>query len=230
MITAEVVHQSTVAKSSALPQKIGFTAAAASAFFGFLYLLGLGINLITSGSVYPSGNDVRHISTIIALLWNLALVILFTTLRWETKSSRAILAELALVFGILVCATSSTSWFLRLTAYPRLLQSAEANLAPLLDPYSPSSLAYALEHLGWGLFFGLACLFAGYALKSRSGMDWLQVSFGITGLLSLAHLVGIVAGSSLLTAFGFIAWGMVLPLACLLLASRFRQELRPNPR
>jgi uncharacterized membrane protein len=96
--------------------------ALSSTIFGILYLLGVGVNLITSGSVYPSGEDVKLISAVIALLWNLVLVVLFTTLRRETQPSRAILAEMALVFAILVCGVSCASWFAGLIVYPRFMR------------------------------------------------------------------------------------------------------------
>jgi hypothetical protein len=209
---------------TSLSRRIGFLAAASSTLFGLLYLLGLGVNLVTSGSFYPSGSDVRTVSAMIAILWNVALVALFVALRREAEPSKAILAELALVFTVLVCATSCTSWFVALTAYPRLAQAADPGLAALIDPYNPSSLSYALEHLGWGLFLGLATVLGGFALGSRNASLWLRWSLIATGILSLAHFLGVITASDALTLLGFVSWGVALPVASLLLAALFRSK------
>jgi hypothetical protein len=209
-----------------LSRKIGLAMAASSAAFGFLYLLGLGVNLATSGSFYPSGDDIKLVSAVIALLWNLVLVILFATLRRESETSRAVLGELALVFAIMVCATSCTSWFIGLTAYPRLAQTAGPALASLMDPYNSSSLSYALEHLGWGIFFGLAALFAGLALGRNATSIWLRWSLVVTGVLSLAHFIGVTAANGVLSALGFVSWGVAFPISSALLTAMFRRKLK----
>ena len=212
--------------TKSLSRKIGLLMAGFSTFFGLLYLLGLGLNLATSGSIYPSGSDVRVISAVIAILWNLVLVALIATLVREAEPSRAILAELALVFAILVCATSCTSWFVGMTAYPRLAQAADPGTAAILDPYDRKSLSYALEHLGWGLFFGLTMILAGLALGPRKGAGWIRWSLVVTGMLSLAHFVGVIASSDALVVLGFISWGVVLPISSAWIAAMFRRELK----
>ena len=70
-----------------MARRFGLTAAIASTVFGILYLLGLGVNLATSGSPYPSGADVRVISAGVALAWNVVLLILFASLRGEAGPS-----------------------------------------------------------------------------------------------------------------------------------------------
>jgi len=208
-----------------LSRKIGFGMAACSAVFGLLYLFGVGLNLITSGSVYPSGSDVRLISAVIALLWNLALLILFVALRREAEPSREVLCEIALVFAILTCGASCASWFAGLIVYPRLIQFSDPALAALFDPYDGTSFAYALEHLGWGLFFGLASVFAGLALQP----GWVRWSLLVTGVLSLGHFLGVILNQEALIVLGYISWGIALPISSALLAGLFRRRQKNQP-
>jgi uncharacterized membrane protein len=219
-------EKSTSVGTDSLSRKVGLFMAGSSTFFGFLYLLGLGVNLFTSASFYPSGSDVKYISAVVAILWNLALVALFATLRREAEPSRAILAELALVFAILVCATSCTSWFLGMTAYPRFALTVDPGTAAMLDPYNPSSLSYALEHLGWGLFFGLTTVLAGLALEPRSTSNWLRWSLVVTGILSLGHFLGVLISNDAIAVLGFVSWGVALPISSALLAAMFRRKLK----
>lgn len=210
-------------ESRPLSRTIGFATALLSSFFGLVYLIGLGINLRTSGSVYPSGGDVRIVSAGIALLWNLALVVLFTALRREAKPERAILAELALVFAILVCGASGASWVAGMMHVLRFAGSTDPAVVSLFDPYDPASFPYMLEHLAWGLFFGLAAIFAGLALRPSRFSPWVNGGFILTGLLSLGHFIGVVTGNESLISLGYLSWGVALPVACALVAGVFRQ-------
>ena len=51
-----------------MSRHFGLVMAIASTALGVIYLLGLGLNLATSGAPYPSGADVRTISSGIALV------------------------------------------------------------------------------------------------------------------------------------------------------------------
>lgn len=208
--------------SRPLSRKIGFATALLSSFFGLLYLIGIVVNLRTSGSVYPSGSDVRVVSATIALLWNLALVGLFTALRREAKPERAILSEIALVFAVLICGASVTSWVAGLMHVVRFAGSTDPAMASMFDPYNPASFSYLLEHLAWGLFFGLAAVVAGLALGSSG--PWVRGALLLTGLLSLGHFFGVVAANGFLISLGYLSWGVALPVASALLAAMFRRD------
>ena len=105
-----------------------------------------------------------------------------------------------------------------------MAQAADPGLAAILDPYNPSSLSYALEHLGWGLFLGLATVLGGVALGSRHASRWLRWSLIATGILSLGHFIGVIIASDALVILGFVSWGVALPVASLLLAALFRRK------
>ena len=209
-----------------MARRWGLAAAIASTAFGLLYLFGLGINLVTSGSPYPAGADVRTLSAGIALAWNVVLLILFAALRREAHPSKEFLADLGWVFAIQVCVVSCVSWFLGLTSSPLLAQRGSPDLAELANPYNPSSPAYALEHLGWGLFFGLAAVFTGRALRNGELTRSLGRFLEAAGLLSLLHLVGVVVRNEPMTWLGFIAWGVLLPVSSAIAAGYFRRRLR----
>lgn len=127
-----------------------------------------------------------------------------------------------------MCVVSCVSWFLGLTSYPLLAQRGNPELAELANPYNPSSPAYALEHLGWGLLFGLAATFTGRALRNGELTRRLGQFLGAAGLLSLLHFVGVVVRNEAMTWLGFLAWGVLLPVSSAIAAGCFRQRLRPT--
>jgi hypothetical protein len=204
-------------------RNLGLAMAVISTVFGFLYLLGLVANLATTGAVHSSSEPVQFLSATIAILWDQVLVILFVTIRRQVPESKKLFAELALVFVVLLSATSSVNWFARLTIVPRIAQAGDASLLALVDPYSESSIMFAMEHLAWGLFFGLAALFAASAMGGGRLGSWLRWLLVAGGVLSLLHAAGLIVSQPVLSFLGYPAWGLLLPITTLLLAVRFRR-------
>ncbi len=122
----------------------------------------------------------------------------------------------------LTCATSSVNWFVQLAVMPKLAQAGKSPLTALLDLQNSYSLTYSMEHLGWGLFYGLAALFAAAALAGGRLETWIRWVLAAGGVLSLLHFVGVAAGSTFLSDLGYVAWGVLLPLSTALLAVRSR--------
>jgi hypothetical protein len=210
-------------QAQAAAQRILFLMAVLATILGGIYLLGLIGKLIVDGSVHSvSSPGIQLLSAVIAILWDLSLLVLFAALRWQITGKGMIFAELAFVFMILVCAASSTSWFVQLSVIPRLGEGANPALQALLDIHQGLSLTYAMEHLGWGLFYGLAAICLAAALQGGRLENWLRGLLAVGGSLSLLHLVGVIVDNAWLTDLGYIAWGVLLPATTLLLAVRYK--------
>jgi hypothetical protein len=94
---------------------------------------------------------------------------------------------------------------------------------------SPYSILNSLEGVGY-LLMGLATVFAGIAWRVpgrwRRATRWLLVINGGVGVLGVgAGVLGFTAGSML--SLGI--WAGTFPVASILLALRFRQDLRVAP-
>ncbi len=203
-------------------RQVLYWSALASTVLGALYLLGLAGKLIVDGTVHSvSSPAVQSVSAIVGLLWDVLLVILFIALRRQTTRSRRLFADLAMIFMVLACATSSVNWFVQLAIVPRL--AANDALRALLDVHNETSVSFAMEHLGWGLFFGMAAIFAGAAVFGGRLEAWIRGLLLASGVLSLVHFVGVAAVSPLLSDMGYVAWALLLPAATALLIVKFRK-------
>ena len=206
-------------------RRILVRAAVVATICAVLYLLGLAGRLLVNGSLHAASSPgVQSISAVVALIWNCSLLVLFVSLSRLVAEDRQPLAEIAAAFSAVLCATSSVNWFVQLAVMPKLANAGESPLSAVLDVRNSFSITYSMEHLGWGLFFGLAALFAAAAFGRgplEQGIRWLLAA---AGLLSLVHLVGIVLASPAITDIGYIAWGLLLPLATALLVVRFRSR------
>ncbi len=119
---------------------------------------------------------------------------------------------------ILVCATSSANWFVQLALVPRL--AGNPTLLAMLDVHEPLSLMYAIEHLGWGIFYGLALIFMSIPFGKDKPGRWIRGLMRTGGILSLIHVVGVVATIQPVADLGYIAWGILLPATAILLARK----------
>jgi hypothetical protein len=201
-----------------------FLSAAISTLFGLLYFLGLAGKFIVDGSIHSvSAPAIQMVSAAIGLLWDCTLLILFVALRRQIPGRNSIWAELGVLFMALLCATSSINWFVQLALVPRLAQAGNAALLALVDIHGDSSIMYAVEHLAWGLFYGLATIFMALAMGSGQVETWIRWLLLAGGVLSIVHVFGIIAASPALIDLGYLAAGVLLPITTLLLAIRYRR-------
>jgi|WetSurMetagenome_2_1015567.scaffolds.fasta_scaffold138382_2 hypothetical protein len=208
-----------------IAREVVFITAILSSVFGGLYLLGLVGKIIVDGSVHSiSSSGVQTLSASIAILLDLSLLILFTAMRRLIPGKKAVFADLAVVFMALVCVTSSINWFVQLAILPSILAFGDKTQIALLDVHNQTSLMHALEHLGWGIFYGLATIFMGISFSGRRLESWLRWLLVAGGALSIIHVFGILFANQSITDLGYIAWGIFLPATTVLLAIRYKRE------
>jgi hypothetical protein len=209
-----------------MAKRIAYLMAVFSSIFAFLYLLGLVGKLIVDGPVHStSSQGIQTISAIIAILLDLSLLILFTGMRRLISGKNSLFADLAVVFMTLTCATSSINWFVQLAFLPKIVQGGNSTMIALLDIHNTSSLMYAMEHLGWGIFYGLGLIFMGVAIGRGKLESWIRWLLLLGGSLSIIHVFGIIAGSQVMGDLGYIAWGVFLPFTTFLLAILMKRKI-----
>jgi hypothetical protein len=199
--------------------------AAISTFFGILYFVGLMGKLIVNGSIHATSSPaISMISAAVGLLWDITLAILFLALRRLITGSKMILADLGLVFMILLAATSSVNWYVQLTLVPKIVQAGDANALALLDIHQVDSVMYAMEHLAWGPFFGLATIFMALAIEGGRIETWIRWLLMAGGVMSLLFVPGRLIDNQVLIDLGYYAAGVLLPITTTLMAIRFRKN------
>lgn len=209
-----------------MAKRIAYLTAVFTTILALLYLLGLAGKLIVDGTVHStSSQGIQTISAIIAILLDLSLLILFTGMRRLISGKNSLFADLAVVFMTLTCATSSINWFVQLAILPKIVQGGNSTMIALLDIHNTSSLMYAMEHLGWGIFYGLGLIFMGVAIGSGKLESWIRWLSLLGGSLSIIHVFGIIAGSQVMGDLGYIAWGVLLPFTTLLLAILMKRNM-----
>ena len=173
-----------IAASETARQVVVFSAAFAT-LLGILYLLGLAGKLIVDGTLHSTSSQaVQSLSAVIAILWDVSLLVLFAALRRLSSGRKELFAELALIFMALVCAISSINWFVQLLIVSKINRVGESVLLALLDVHNGISLMYAMEHLAWGVFYGLAAILAALAISGGKLESWIRWLLAAGGALS----------------------------------------------
>ncbi len=194
-----------------------------STVFGILYFLGLMGKLIVNGSIHATSSPaISMVSAAIGLLWDITLVILFVALKHQIRESKAVLAEIGLLFMVLLAAISSINWYVQLTLVAHIAQSGAAATLALLDIHDAGSIMYAMEHLAWGLFYGLATIFMALAIEGGKIEAWIRWLLIAGGAMSILYIPGILTAHQVLIDLGYYAAGVLLPITTILLAIRYR--------
>jgi hypothetical protein len=196
-----------------------------STVFGVLYFVGLMGKLVVNGSIHATSSPaISMVSAAVGLLWDITLVILFLALRRQIAGSKAIFAELGSVFMILLAAGSGVNWYVQLTLVPKMVQGGDATTLALLDIHNVDSLMYAVEHLAWGLFYGLATIFMALAIEGGKIETWIRRLLIVGGVMSILFIPGRLIGNQVLIDLGYYAAGVLLPITTTLMTIRFRRN------
>jgi hypothetical protein len=206
-------------------RRILFITAIISTLFGILYFLGLMGKLLVNGSIHAESSPaISMVSAAVGLLWVITLVIMFMALRRQIMGRGVVFAELGLIFMVLLAACSSVNWYVQLTLVPKIAQSGDANLLALMDVHNVNSIMYAMEHLSWSLFYGLATIFMALAIEGGKIETWIRWLLIVGGVMSILYLPGILIDNQALVDLGYYAAGVFLPITTILLAIRFRKD------
>ena len=212
-------------KAKNTARKVLLLTALLSTAFGILYFMGLMGKLVINGSIHAQSSPaISMVSAAVGLLWDVTLVVLFLALRQQITGSKTIFAELGMVFMVLLAAASSLNWYTQLTLVPKIAQSGDMQTLARLDIHNVDSVMYAIEHLAWGLFYGLAAIFMGLAIEGGRVETWIRWLLIVGGVMSILFIPGQLIGNQILIDLGYYAAGVLLPITTIFLFIRFRAE------
>ena len=186
---------------------------------GGIYLFVLIFFFSTEGFAVTPTPFVQLVGGIVTFLMVPVLVILFTAIRFVNEEDNKVLGSLGVSFIVLFAATVSINRFVQLTLIQQSLPDVPTDLARFL-PYSPGSVMFALEILGWGFFSSLAAVFVAPLFSSsplNKTIRWLFILYAVFSFLSVISFA-----TNIPIPTGPIAWGPILLALSILLSVYFR--------
>lgn len=173
----------------------------------------------------PIGNPYFTAMEVLILMLAPTMVSLMAAVHAWAPQDRKALSLAALSFVAMLAAVTCSVHFLivTLSGQPGFTEPAVANA---FLAFRWPSVVYALDILGWDIFFALAMLFAapvfvggGIHRAIRSGMI-------VSGVLALAGLLGVALNDMAIRNIGIAGYlGVFLILDCLLLVLFLRQPV-----
>lgn len=198
-------------------QTIGQIAAWAVFALGLLYAVTTVLGLLSLESAQdPIGDPfftlMELLTIAIAPLMVVTLVAVHSYARPEVK----LYSLMALILMALMAGITSSVHF-TIVSVSRQIAAAGLPSATLLFSFRWPSVAYALDILAWDWFFALSMFCVAPVFKVGRLEKTVRSLMVISGVLSLGGLVGVPLGNMQVRMVGLVGYGVVAPVAFLLL-------------
>jgi hypothetical protein len=206
---------------TATARRLGVFSAAATVILLIAYAVTLTVGLLSLESPQqPIGDPMFSILEVLIILMMPVMVALMVAVHaWAPMHSKT-LSLTSLVFMGLLAGVTCSLHFVILTL-SRQPEFTGQSWVPLVFSFTWPSVAYALDILGWDVFFALSMLFAAPVFWGTRLAAWIRVLMVASGVLALAGLSGVVVGDMQLRNIGIVGYVGVFLLVAALLAVLF---------
>ncbi|WP_185867547.1 hypothetical protein [Sphingomonas sp. TF3] len=207
-------------------RRVGIVAASGTAFLGAVYVATLIAGLLSLRSLQQPIPDplFSFLEIEILLLMPLFVALMVSVHAWAGAGAK-VFSLMALVFaGVLAGLTSALHFVILIVGH----QAAFSKLSPLLLSFKWPSVAYAIDILGWDIFFALSVLSAAPVFSGGRLATTIRVLLATSGTLALAGLSGVVLGDMRFRNIGIVGYAGVFPSTAVLLAILFQQSPPQN--
>jgi hypothetical protein len=211
-----------------LVNRLGFWSAIIVALLVFLIDVGMIVSTLlfpmtsmTNMETYASSfSSIQMVPFIPSLALAPFFVLMMLCIHHYTPPEKKVLSQLGFSFALICAAILSIHYYIQLSVVQQgILNDEFSGLWQFAAP-NPHSFFWAFAALGYG-FMGIALLSVApiFAHKSERGIKWLFIAIGIIGI---AFLVGNALGIFIVNIVVSFIWGMLFPIASILIAKKFR--------
>ena len=208
---------------TATARSLGIFSAAATVILLLTYAVTLAVGLASLESAQQQIGDPMFtiLEVLIIIMMPVMVALMVAVHAWAPVHAKA-LSLISLVFMGLLAGVTCSLHFVILTL-SRQPEFTGQPWLPLVFSFSWPSVAYALDILGWDVFFALSMLFAAPVFRGSRLAAWIRVLMIASAVLALVGLSGIVIGDMQLRNIGIVGYvGVFLVVAALLAALFYR--------
>ena len=208
-------------KFTATARRLGIFSAAATVILLVAYAVTLATGLASLESPQqPIGDPMFTILEVLIITMMPAMVALMVVVHAWAPMHAKTLSLTSLVFMGMLAGLTCSVHFVTLTL-SRQPEFAGQPWLPLVLSFNWPSVVYALDILGWDVFFPLSMLFAAPVFWGTRLAAWIRVLMTASGVLALAGLSGVVVGDMQLRNIGIVGYVGVFLVVTALLAVLF---------
>jgi hypothetical protein len=212
---------------TATARLLGIISATATVILLGAYAITLTLGLASLESPQqPIGDPMFSILEVLIIITTPAMVALMVAVHAWAPMHAKTLSLTSVVFMGLLAGVTCTLHFVILTL-SRQPEFTGQPWLPLVFSFNWPSVAYALDILGWDVFFPLSMLFAAPVFQGSRLAAWIRVLMIASGVIALAGLSGVVVGDMQLRNIGIVGYVGVFLIVAMLLVVFF---YRANPK
>ena len=208
---------------TATARRFGIFSGAATVILLVAYAATLTVGLASLESPQePIGQPMITMLEILIISMMPAMVALMVAVHAWAPMHAKTLTLTSLVFMGLLAGVTCSLHFMILTLSHQPEFSGQP-WQPLVFSFNWPSVAYALDIVGWDVFFALSMLFAAPVFSGSRLATWIRWLMIASGVLSLAGLSGVVVGDMQVRNIGIVGYvGVFLVVAVLLTVFFYR--------
>jgi hypothetical protein len=203
-------------------RRLGLASAAATVVLVIAYAATLVVGFLSLESPQqPIGDPMFTLLEILIILLMPAMVALMIAVHaWSPPHVKALSLTSVVFMGVLAGETCGLHFvILTLSRQPDF---AGQPWLPQVLGFKWPSVAYALDILGWDVFFPLSMFFAAPAFGGSRVADWIRRLMVTSGVLALLGLSGVASGDMRVRNVGIVGYVGVFLVVAALLAVLFR--------
>jgi hypothetical protein len=208
-------------KFTATGRRLGIFSAATTVILLVAYAVTLTVGLLSLESPQqPIGDPMFTILEILIIITMPAMVALMVVVHaWAPMHVKTLSLTSVVFMGLLAGVTCGVHFcILTLSRQPEFTGQS---WLPLILSFKWPSVAYALDILGWDVFFPFSMFFAAPVFRGSRLAVWTRVLMIASGTLALAGLSGVVVGDMQLRNIGIVGYVGVFLVVAVLLAVLF---------
>jgi hypothetical protein len=206
-----------------IARRLGLTCAAATVILVAAYAVTLVVGLLLLESPdEPIEDPMFTILEVLIMVMMPAIVGLMVAVHAFAPTRMKALTLTAVIFMGLLAGLTLSLHFVILTL-SREPEFAGQQWLPLVLEFKWPSVAYALDILGWDIFFALSMLFAAPVFQGDRLTAWIRWLMVASGVLALAGLSGVAFGDMQLRNIGIVGYVPVFLVVAVLLGVLFHR-------
>jgi hypothetical protein len=214
-----------------LVECLGFWTAVVTAVLVIL----IDVGMIVSNILYPATSitsmeayaaqfsSLQMLPFIPSLILAPVFVVFMLCIYHYAPEEKKFLGQFGLSFAVICAAILSLHYYIQLTFVQQGILSSELTGLWQFAAPNPHSFFWTFAALGYGFMgFAMLCVAPIFTEKGNHTIKWLFVANGIIGI---AFLVGNALGFFMVNILASFVWGVLFPVATLLMAKRFRNSI-----
>jgi len=210
---------------TSIARRLGLFAAVATVFLIVAYAVTLVLGLLSLTTPdQPIGDPMFTILEVLIIVMMPAMITLMVAVHAWAPIRVKTLSLAAVVFMGLLGGVTCSVHFVILTISHQAAFAGQSWL-PMFLEFKWPSVVYALDILGWDVFFPLSMLFAAPVFSGSRLATWIRWLMIASATLSLAGLSGIAFGDMQLRNIGITGYVGVFLVVAVLLAVLFYREV-----